>query len=128
MKKTSVIPTLLVLSILLNIFSIVSLYRKSDEYRRDINSHADQENSLRKSLDDSNTRNSRLQIQVSSLQRGDKPLYQLPRLTIEKKPKKRIVTYGGERIGAICCDGTRSYATGRGACSWHGGVCQWLYK
>jgi hypothetical protein len=24
------------------------------------------------------------------------------------------------RVGAICCDGTRSYATGRGACSHHG--------
>ncbi len=32
------------------------------------------------------------------------------------------------RVGAICCDGSRSYATGRGACSHHGGVCQWLYK
>lgn len=31
------------------------------------------------------------------------------------------------RIGAICGDGTRSYATGRGACSWHGGVSRWLY-
>jgi len=31
------------------------------------------------------------------------------------------------RIGAICCDGSRSYATGRGACSHHGGVCKWLY-
>jgi len=32
------------------------------------------------------------------------------------------------RIGAICRDGTRSYATGRGACSWHGGVAYWLYS
>jgi len=24
-----------------------------------------------------------------------------------------------------CCDGTTSNATGRGACSWHGGVCNW---
>lgn len=31
------------------------------------------------------------------------------------------------RIGAECCDGTTSSATGRGACSWHGGVCNWLY-
>ena len=30
------------------------------------------------------------------------------------------------RIGAICCDGTRSNATGKGACSHHNGVCQWL--
>lgn len=27
-----------------------------------------------------------------------------------------------ERIGAICNDGTYSTATGRGACSHHGGV------
>lgn len=31
-------------------------------------------------------------------------------------------------VGAICSDGTRSYATGRGACSWHGGVSRWLYS
>lgn len=36
--------------------------------------------------------------------------------------------YSKSRIGAICCDGTRSYSTGRGACSHHGGVCQWLYQ
>ncbi|MEI6091658.1 MAG: hypothetical protein WCR42_14475 [bacterium] len=30
------------------------------------------------------------------------------------------------RIGAICMDGWRSNATGRGACSHHGGVSQWL--
>ena len=37
-------------------------------------------------------------------------------------------SYETTRVGAICCDGTRSYATGRGACSHHGGVCQWLYR
>lgn len=31
------------------------------------------------------------------------------------------------RTGAICSDGTHSNATGRGACSHHGGVSQWLY-
>jgi hypothetical protein len=29
------------------------------------------------------------------------------------------------REGANCRDGTYSYATGRGACSWHGGVSSW---
>jgi hypothetical protein len=33
----------------------------------------------------------------------------------------------GGRIGAVCRDGTRSSATGRGACSHHGGVDHWLY-
>ncbi len=32
------------------------------------------------------------------------------------------------RVGAICADGTQSTTTGRGACSGHGGVKQWLYK
>ena len=32
-----------------------------------------------------------------------------------------------ERIGAIDMDGTRSYATGRGTGSHHGGVGEWLY-
>jgi len=34
----------------------------------------------------------------------------------------------GPRIGAICNDGTRSYSTGSGTCSWHGGVDYWLYS
>lgn len=38
---------------------------------------------------------------------------------------QRIVSY---RVGARCCDGSRSYATGRGACSHHGGVDYWLYE
>ena len=33
----------------------------------------------------------------------------------------------GRRIGAVCRDGTRSSATGRGACSHHGGVDHWIY-
>lgn len=31
-----------------------------------------------------------------------------------------------ERVGAICNDGTRSTATGSGACSHHGGVKEWI--
>jgi tetratricopeptide (TPR) repeat protein len=34
--------------------------------------------------------------------------------------RKRIVGYITR-----CCDGTTSNAKGRGACSWHGGVCNW---
>ena len=43
------------------------------------------------------------------------------------RPVKEKETYQ-VRVGAICCDGSRSYATGRGACSHHGGVCEWLYQ
>lgn len=32
------------------------------------------------------------------------------------------------RVGAICRDGWQSNATGRGACSHHGGVAEWLYE
>lgn len=35
---------------------------------------------------------------------------------------------GSVRIGAICRDGTRSTATGSGACSHHGGVASWIYR
>ena len=49
-------------------------------------------------------------------------------ITKTYRPKKSVQNYGRVRVGAICCDGTRSYATGRGACSHHGGVCQWLYR
>lgn len=39
-----------------------------------------------------------------------------------------IAPSSGVRVGAICRDGTRSSATGRGACSHHGGVAYWLYQ
>ncbi len=32
------------------------------------------------------------------------------------------------RVGAICNDGWQSNATGRGACSHHGGVKEWKYE
>ncbi|TDS18762.1 hypothetical protein DFQ03_0472 [Maribacter caenipelagi] len=32
------------------------------------------------------------------------------------------------RVGAVCNDGTISKATGRGACSHHGGVAYWRYE
>ena len=34
----------------------------------------------------------------------------------------------GGRIGANCFDGSKSSATGRGACSHHGGVAEWVYS
>ncbi|HUC83319.1 MAG TPA: hypothetical protein VMR70_20580 [Flavisolibacter sp.] len=43
-------------------------------------------------------------------------------------PRSREQQTYAVRTGAICCDGTRSYATGRGACSHHGGVREWLYE
>lgn len=33
-----------------------------------------------------------------------------------------------ERVGAWCYDGSYSSATGRGACSWHDGVEEWVYE
>ena len=53
-----------------------------------------------------------------STQTNSKPAYQ---------PKREKSSYE-VRVGALCCDGSRSSATGRGACSHHGGVCQWLYQ
>ncbi len=45
-----------------------------------------------------------------------------------KSGKAKATIVSGGRIGAICKDGTRSSATGRGACSHHGGVSRWLYS
>jgi uncharacterized lipoprotein YehR (DUF1307 family) len=44
------------------------------------------------------------------------------------KKKKSNYQASSIRVGAKCCDGTTSSATGRGACSHHGGVCEWLYQ
>ncbi len=43
------------------------------------------------------------------------------------RPRTQTKVYR-RRVGAICRDGTRSYATGRGACSHHGGVRNWLVQ
>lgn len=63
--------------------------------------------------------------------------------TIKREPTTEIVSYrvkpsvyelqdytededDEETSGAICRDGIRSYSVGRGTCSHHGGVAQWL--
>ena len=50
---------------------------------------------------------------------GFKPVYELQVLC-----RERSVVH--ERVGARCADGRRSSATGSGACSWHGGVDEWI--
>ncbi len=40
----------------------------------------------------------------------------------------KVTTIRGDRIGAVCKDGTLSSATGRGACSHHGGVSRWRHS
>ncbi|MEQ8910293.1 MAG: SH3 domain-containing protein [Vicingaceae bacterium] len=41
---------------------------------------------------------------------------------------KALVHETSYRIGATCRDGSNSSATGRGACSHHGGVANWRYR
>ncbi len=49
------------------------------------------------------------------------------KLGSKPKPPKMLKTAAPkERVGAVCRDGTHSSATGRGACSWHGGVATWI--
>lgn len=54
--------------------------------------------------------------------------------TINRSSSQRTIRHyieasyiNGGRVGAICSDGWLSSATGRGACSHHGGVAQWRY-
>jgi hypothetical protein len=47
-----------------------------------------------------------------------------PARTLRTVPPSRYARH--YRIGARCRDGWRSHATGSGACSWHGGVTEWL--
>lgn len=44
------------------------------------------------------------------------------------KPAPQPIQQQRYRVGAICRDGWQSHATGRGACSRHGGVSEWLYE
>mgnify|MGYP003647252849 CR=1 FL=1 len=43
-------------------------------------------------------------------------------------PQSNNVETIKKRVGAVCRDGSTSKATGRGACSHHGGVAYWLYE
>ena len=45
-----------------------------------------------------------------------------------KEGRVEVKNIRGARIGAVCKDGTSSSATGRGACSHHGGVRHWRYE
>jgi hypothetical protein len=49
------------------------------------------------------------------------PVYVAPQTTVAPD------TSSGGRTGATCNDGSHSSATGKGACSHHGGVAVWLY-
>jgi hypothetical protein len=49
-----------------------------------------------------------------------------PNFRTNYKSEQKINT-NSVRKGALCRDGTFSKATGRGACSHHGGVKEWLY-
>ena len=42
-------------------------------------------------------------------------------------PEQAQTDLEGERIGAICEDGSTSGSTGSGTCSGHGGVSEWMY-
>ena len=44
------------------------------------------------------------------------------------QPVSQPKHHASYRTGAICRDGWESSATGRGACSHHGGVSEWLYS
>jgi len=49
-------------------------------------------------------------------------------VVIQQDFDKTTIFTWQERIGAIDMDGTRSYSTGRGTGSHHGGVREWLYE
>ncbi|QWX84875.1 hypothetical protein H0I23_04320 [Cellulophaga sp. HaHaR_3_176] len=66
------------------------------------------------------------EYQLNTSIRSLKTELEIPQSTKNNLYKKEAVT--NTRIGAICNDGTSSKATGRGACSHHGGVAYWLYE
>lgn len=128
-----IITPLFFLVILLSIFAYKSVYlvkdykAKYDLVEFDKNDYKQKLDKSEKEVTDLRSKNydlNRDRINKNSKKKEKDFLSDIPQIPKEK-PKKRKGT--GARIGAICCDGTRSYATGRGACSWHGGVCEWLY-
>ena len=49
-------------------------------------------------------------------------------LKTKKQKRKYIIKNDAVIIGARCYDGTKSNSTGRGTCSYHGGVESWIYE
>ncbi|PIB38296.1 DUF3761 domain-containing protein [Maribacter sp. 4G9] len=74
-------------------------------------------------------RTSRYQVKSNSPKYGTKILKKKSTRLSSKTSKPVIKSKKSKRrVGAICRDGTRSSATGRGACSHHGGVSRWLVQ
>lgn len=66
-------------------------------------------------------------LEVIAVEKASEACRRYPVVEIHKgEPDPWVGTVDGDRLGAICSDGSRSSATGRGACSHHGGVSRWL--
>lgn len=52
--------------------------------------------------------------------------YAAHRIGQQQTIHREYVYAPGGRLGAICADGSRSFSTGRGTCSHHGGVARWI--
>lgn len=117
----SIIIVLLITSLIFNYSQYWDSHSKSNDIIR-LNSQLDTERKnnreLEKKLSSQNTYTPKLNLPPPSTSTYK---YSPPKL----KEKKQIGSY---RIGAECWDGTYSSATGRGACSWHGGVKRWIYN
>lgn len=116
------------------------LYKdKENEFLQLGNKYSD----LKRENDSKKTESSELKSKVSSLEKDlnikkssspkryntyvkEKNLSTIHNVSKQNNLHKQISS--SYRIGAICSDGTRSYATGQGACSHHGGVAYWLYS
>jgi len=117
----SILIVLLVTSLIFNYNQYWDSHEKSNDIVR-----------LNSQLDTERKGNKELQKKLSN-QSTYTPKLNLPPPTTNNynfsKPKiKEKKQTGSYRIGAECWDGTFSSATGRGACSWHGGVKRWIYN
>lgn len=115
LKTKKILP--IILSIGLNLFFAWNLYKQHQEIEVLKIDALTKNNIFKRSINDLQTRNNELNYELEKFKDEEKNRLQL---------KRKIIRYETYRVGAICYDGTRSYSTGRGTCSHHGGVDYWL--
>lgn len=116
----SILIVLLITSLIFNYNQYWDSHGKSNDIIR-LNSQLDYEKKNTKELEkklSSQHNTSKLNLPPPSTNNYN---YTKPKIKVKKE-------VGSYRIGAECWDGTFSSATGRGACSWHGGVKRWIYN
>jgi hypothetical protein len=91
-------------------------------------SNEDEKQTKQESKEIENLRNFKKETKIGKPIQNN--FYNNNQINYNSKPKKKYLNKNTRlvRVGAECYDGTISHSNGRGTCSYHGGVKNWLYE